>query len=78
VGSFRTELIQMAQKSKKYFKMFFLNKSTNRMQQQETVASGWLIYLKCMMMHEFVNFKFILKCNLRPSVNYGFYCVDFL
>jgi hypothetical protein len=36
--------------------MSFSNKSTNDMQQQETVASGWLIYLKCMMMHGLAKF----------------------
>ena len=76
-GQFLHRIHPNGTKSRKYFKMSFSSKLTNQMQQQETVASGWLIYLKYMMMHGLANFTFISKCNLRPSGNYGFYCVDF-
>ena len=30
------------------------------------LAFSWLIYLNCMMMHGFTNFKFTLLCLLGP------------
>jgi len=47
-----------------------LNKTNIKQKTYETVASGWLIYLNCMMMHGPANVKCALRIQMKCYTHY--------